>query len=59
MAPLPLSTSDVKQEVRIRMGTEGQSAIPATTVMAGFDKTVAKMGDKPALHQKDMKTVGG
>jgi hypothetical protein len=51
---LPLSTSDITQEVQIRqLSAAGeQAAIPPTTVMANFDKIVQSMGDKPALHQK-------
>jgi hypothetical protein len=56
---LPLSTSNVKQEVKIRMGKDGQAAIPARTVMQNFDEVVKNHGDKPALHQKVMKPVSG
>lgn len=50
---LPLSTSDVTQEVQIRMLSDiGQAAIPPVTVMQHFDERVRLMGDKPALHQK-------
>jgi hypothetical protein len=56
---LPLSTSNVKQEVKIRMGKDGQAANPARTVMQNFDDTVKNHGDKPALHQKVMKPVSG
>jgi hypothetical protein len=57
MTDLPISTADVSKEVKIRMGKEGQSAIPATTVMKKFDAMVKKHGDKPALHQKVLKAV--
>lgn len=49
---LPLSTADVAQEVRIRLGSSGQAAIPTATVMQHFDERVRLMGDQPALHQK-------
>ena len=50
---LPLSTSDVTQEVQIRMlSASGQAAIPPTTVMQNFDERVKLLGGKPALHQK-------
>ena len=52
MSALPLSTSDVKQEVAIRMGKEGLAAEAPTTVMKNFDAVVKKHGSKPALHQK-------
>ena len=56
---LPYSTSDIKQEVKIRMLSEsGQAALPPTTVMAFFDERVKEMGDKPALHYKDIQQVG-
>lgn len=54
---LPISTADVTVEVNVRMGKEGQSAIPTTTVMKKFDAMVKKHGDKPALHQKVLKAV--
>jgi hypothetical protein len=57
MTDLPISTADVSKEVKIRMGKDGQSAIPTTTVMKQFDKMVKKHGDKPALHQKVLKAV--
>jgi hypothetical protein len=57
MTDLPISTADVSKEVKIRMGKEGQSAIPTTTVMKKFDAMVKKHGDKPALHQKVLKAV--
>jgi len=50
---LPLSTSDIKQEVQIRkLAKSGQAALPPTTVMANWDERVREMGDKPALHAK-------
>jgi hypothetical protein len=57
MTDLPISTADVAKEVKIRMGKEGQSAIPTTTVIKNFDNIVKKYGDKPALHQKVLKAV--
>jgi hypothetical protein len=57
MTDLPISTADVSKEVKIRMGKEGQSAIPTTTVIKNFDAIVKKYGDKPALHQKVLKAV--
>jgi long-chain-fatty-acid--CoA ligase ACSBG len=55
MTDLPISTADVSKEVKIRMGKEGQSALPPTTVMKKFDAVVKKHGDKPAFHQKVLK----
>jgi len=55
MAELPISTADVSQEVKIRMGESGQAALPPTTVMIKFDSIVEKYGDQPALHQKVLK----
>ena len=52
MSTIPLSTSDVKQEVAIRKGDGDFYNLPALTVMECFDATVKKYGDKPALHQK-------
>ena len=52
MSKLPLSTSDIKQEVAIRKGDGEFYNLPALTVMECFDATVKKYGDKPALHQK-------
>lgn len=34
------------------MGTSGAAALPATTVMARFEKTCKNFKDSPALHQK-------
>lgn len=51
MSELPLSTSDVNQEVKIRLG-EGQAGLPPKTVMACFDEIVERIGDRPALNQK-------
>ena len=51
-SPIPLSTSNVKQEVAIRKGDGEFYNLPALTVMECFDETVKKYGDKPALHQK-------
>ena len=49
---LPYATSDVKQEVKIRMLGSGIAAEKPTTVMAKFDEVVKNHGSKPALHQK-------
>ena len=49
---LPISTANVTQAVKIRMGEKGMSAIPARTIMNSFDEIVAKCGDQPALFQK-------
>jgi len=55
---LPLSTSDIKQEVQIRkLAKSGQAALPPTTVMANWDERVREMGDKPALHAKILEEV--
>jgi len=56
---LPLSTSDVRQEVKIRRrenGGGGGDAEPRTVVEA-FDDAVEKFGDLPALHQKRVEPV--
>ena len=52
MADLPLYTSDIHQAVKIRMGSDGFSALEPKTVMQYFDEVVAKHGDKPALYEK-------
>ena len=49
---LPISTANVTQAVKIRMGETGMSAVPARTIMDNFDEIVAKCGDQPALFQK-------
>ena len=50
MSDLPFSTSDKRQEVRIRP-SPGLEQEPKTVVQ-NFDEAVAKYGTKPALHQK-------
>jgi hypothetical protein len=52
MTDLPLCTSDVKQEVKIRLGKEGQAALPPKTVLQCFDDIVERLGREPALFQK-------
>lgn len=47
----PLSTSDIKQEVAIRMGA-GLAGAKPVTVMEQWDRVVSNYGDKAALHQK-------
>lgn len=49
---LPLSTTDLQEEVKIRMGTSGAAALPPKTVLQVFQATVEKLGDAPALYQK-------
>eukprot|EP00542_Grammatophora_oceanica_P011841 CAMPEP_0194049404 /NCGR_PEP_ID=MMETSP0009_2-20130614/30632_1 /TAXON_ID=210454 /ORGANISM="Grammatophora oceanica, Strain CCMP 410" /LENGTH=680 /DNA_ID=CAMNT_0038695557 /DNA_START=51 /DNA_END=2093 /DNA_ORIENTATION=+ len=49
---LPVSTSDVTQGVRLRLGEKGLAAEKPKTVMQNFDLIVKAHGDKPALHQK-------
>jgi long-chain-fatty-acid--CoA ligase ACSBG len=49
---LPLSTTDIKQGVQIRIGSEGFGALEPKTVMQVFDDVVAKHGERPALYQK-------
>lgn len=49
---VPISTSDVKVAVKIRMGSEGISALPPTTVMQSFGSICSEHGDRIALHQK-------
>lgn len=51
---LPLSTSDLKQEVRIRLEPEGHASLAPETVLHMLDATVARCGDKPALSQKQV-----
>mmetsp|Transcript_8763 Transcript_8763/g.11253 ORF Transcript_8763/g.11253 Transcript_8763/m.11253 type:complete len:663 (-) Transcript_8763:135-2123(-) len=50
----PLSVTDPTKAVKIRLGTEGITAATPRTVMSIFKETVAKLSDKPALHQKQM-----
>jgi len=57
---LPVSTSDVTQEVRIVKGLGGPSKrgdAEPKTIMENFDKAVSKFGNKPALHQKRIHPV--
>lgn len=54
---LPLATSVVTQEVKIRMDPKGQGSIPSKTVMQNFDNVVAKYGNEKALFQKVAKNV--
>jgi len=51
---LPWSTSDLKQEVKVRVGTtEGaRDAIDPLTVMRCWDDVVTEWGEFPALYQK-------
>ena len=49
---LPLATSVVTQEVKVRLGTEGQAAIAPKTIIQNFDIVATKYGNLPALHQK-------
>ena len=51
MSDAPLSTSDPKVAVKIRMG-EGIAGEEPKTVMSVFESTVKKNGDRPAIHQK-------
>ena len=53
---LPYSTANKTQPVRLRMG-EGTAGLEAVSIVQAFDTTVAKFGDKPALHQKILKPV--
>jgi len=59
MTDLPLSTSNVKQEVAIRKGEGEFYNLPSLTIMEVFDSTVKLHGDKPALHQKVPEKVSG
>jgi hypothetical protein len=53
MTSLPLTTSDVTQEVAIRMGEQKTLAgLPSTTILDNWKAIAAKCGDNPALHQK-------
>lgn len=52
MSELPFSTSNIDQEVKVRLGEEGQEAIPPKTVMQLFDVIVERLGDHQALFQK-------
>lgn len=49
---LPLFTSNISQEVKIRMGEAGQASLPPKTVMHSFDSVCSRFGELPALHQK-------
>jgi long-chain-fatty-acid--CoA ligase ACSBG len=49
---LPLSTSDLKQEVRLRLEPEGHASLAPETVLHMLDATVERCADKPALSQK-------
>lgn len=49
--------TDPRDELPIKMGTEGISAYPPTTVMDVFKKTVEKHRDGPALRFKDLSSV--
>ncbi|GAX25843.1 long-chain-fatty-acid--CoA ligase ACSBG [Fistulifera solaris] len=51
MNDLPLYTSDIRQEVRIRMGP-GQASIPPMRVFDAFDQVVQEYGNEEALFQK-------
>ena len=42
-------TTDPHDELQVKMGTEGVSAKPATTVFKVFQKTVEQHGEEPAL----------
>ena len=57
MSSLPFATSEISQEVKIRMGKDGLAAEKPTTVMQNFDRTVKELGDSPALYQKRPKAV--
>lgn len=52
-----IRTSNVAQEVEIRMGKEGIAAAPPQTVMDLWDAAVENNGDRPALHHKIVKKV--
>jgi hypothetical protein len=52
-----IRTSDVTQEVVIRMGKEGIAASSPQTVMEVWDKAVKERGNLPALHHKVVKKV--
>lgn len=47
-----LWTDDFKAELPIRMGRQGTSAIPPSTLIEEFKLVVTKFGDRPALSHK-------
>ena len=49
---LPLCTSDLEQEVKIRLGEDGFAALPPRTLMECFDVAVHRFHNLPALFQK-------
>ena len=52
---LPISTSDVTQEVMVRKDStdpSGRANAESTTIMENFDQAVQKFGSIPALHAK-------
>ena len=57
MSELPISTSELTQPVKIRIGKDGRAANPPTTIMKNFDNNVQIHGDSKALHQKLTKDV--
>jgi hypothetical protein len=56
MSDLPFYTSDIRQEVRIRMGP-GQASIPPMRVFDAFDRVVQTYGNEEALFQKRPRKV--
>lgn len=55
---LPVSTSDLTQEVQIRSSTQTQGQLPPKTIMEHFNASVEQYGNSPALHYKVSKVRG-
>ena len=54
---LPVSTSDLTQEVQIRSSTQTQGQLPPKTIMQHFNASVEQFGNSPALHYKPSKVT--
>lgn len=53
----PLATSELKQQVRIRLGANGTAARLPETVLEAFHRTVSRIPNTTALYQKRPKKV--
>ena len=58
MSSLPISCSDPRVEVSIRMGSTGNAARPQATVMSRLYSAVERFGGMPAIHQKQLNAAG-
>lgn len=54
---LPLSTSDKKSLVKLRIATSGAAATIPITVIDQFKNLVNEIGHSPALHQQTLREV--